>query len=101
MIHVIAILTTKPGRRAEVLALFNAVLPLVRAEAGCIEYGPAIDTDHEIVNAAMGEDSFVVIEKWESKPALSAHAKSPHMADYGRKTRDMFAERKLYVLEAG
>ena len=43
MIHVLAVITTKPGKRAEVLAAFHANMPAVHAEAGCIEYGPVID----------------------------------------------------------
>ena len=31
MIHVVAIITAKPGQRAAVLALFNANVPAVRA----------------------------------------------------------------------
>jgi len=36
MIHVLAIITAKPGKRAEVLQAFNANVPAVRAEKGCI-----------------------------------------------------------------
>ncbi|MGC9270531.1 putative quinol monooxygenase, partial [Acidiphilium sp.] len=82
MINVIAITTAKPGKRDELLAAFRAILPLVHAEAGCIEYGPAIDTDHAIASDRFGPDSFVVIEKWASKAALSAHANAPHMVAY-------------------
>ena len=44
MIHVIAIITAKPGNRDAILEAFRANMPAVHAEAGCIEYGPAIDT---------------------------------------------------------
>jgi len=45
MIHVIAIITAKPGKREEVLAAFRANMPAVHGERGCIEYGPAIDAE--------------------------------------------------------
>ena len=45
-----------------------------------------------------GDDTFVVIEKWESPEALKAHAASPHMAAYGAKTREMIASRVIHVL---
>ena len=45
MIHVIAIITAKPGKRDEVLGDFRANMPAVHAEAGCIEYGPATDAE--------------------------------------------------------
>ena len=34
MIHVIAVITAKPGKRAEILAAFRANVPAVRAEHG-------------------------------------------------------------------
>ena len=45
MIHVLAIITTLPGKRDEVLAHFRANMPAVHAEDGCIEYGPVIDAE--------------------------------------------------------
>ena len=35
MIHVVAVITAKPGKREEVLAAFRANVPAVRAEKGC------------------------------------------------------------------
>ena len=51
--------------------------------------------------AKFGDDTFVVIEKWESPEALKAHAASPHMAAYGAKTREMIASRVIHVLSPG
>ena len=45
MIHVLAIITAKPGQRAAVLEAFQANRPTVLAEAGCIEYGAASDIE--------------------------------------------------------
>jgi quinol monooxygenase YgiN len=97
MIHVLAIITTKPGKRAEVLEMFHGNMPTVRAESGCIEYGPAVDADG-ISGPAFGADSFVVIEKWESPEALAAHAKAPHMTAYGAKVQHLIASRAIHVL---
>ena len=96
MIHVLAIITAKSGMRDAILKEFRANMPTVHAEKGCIEYGPAIDT--ETSPTKFGNDTFVVIEKWESPEALRAHAASPHMAAYGAKTRDMIASRVIHVL---
>jgi quinol monooxygenase YgiN len=98
MIHVIAIITAKPGQRVKVLQAFHEIVPAVHAEAGCIEYGPAIDAEG-LGDARFGPDSFVVIEKWENAAALAAHAKSAHMAAYGVKIRDMVASRAVHVLD--
>jgi quinol monooxygenase YgiN len=99
MIHVLAVITTKPGLRAEVLALFHGNMPAVHAEAGCIEYGPVVDAPNS--PAKYGEDTFVVVEKWESADHLKAHAASPHMAAYGAKTKEMLASREIHIMANG
>ena len=55
MIHVIAIITTKPGKREEVLNIINANVPVILTEEGCIEYGPTIDAkDAPAFHPALG-----------------------------------------------
>ena len=98
MIHVLAIITAKPGMRGAILEAFHANMPAVHAEKGCIEYGPTIDAGHSPTK--YGDDTFVVIEKWESADDLKAHAASPHMAAYAAKTRDMIASRVIHLLTA-
>jgi quinol monooxygenase YgiN len=99
MIHVVAIITAKPGMREAILEAFRANMPAVHAEQGCIEYGPAIDAEGAGgMQAKFGPDTFVVLEKWESLDALRAHAASPHMAAYAARTRDMIANRVIHVL---
>jgi quinol monooxygenase YgiN len=99
MIHVVAVITAKPGQRENVLGHFRANLPAVRAEKGCIEYGPCVDAPPLEFQTAYGPDTFVVIEKWESAEALMAHSAAPHMAAYADKTRDLVASRAIHVLE--
>lgn len=96
MIHVLAIITTKPGQRDAVLKIFNANVPAVHAENGCIEYGATIDVDG--ADPAFGPDTFVVVEKWENLAALKAHSVAPHMQAYGAKVKDMVAKRAVHVL---
>ncbi|MEZ5650824.1 MAG: putative quinol monooxygenase [Burkholderiaceae bacterium] len=99
MIHVVAIITAKPGQREAILTAFRANVPAVLAEDGCIEYGPAIDTENAgPIQAPMGPDTFVVIEKWASLDHLKAHAKAPHMAAYAAKVKDLIAARSVHVL---
>ena len=99
MIHVLAVITTKPGKREAVLREFRANMPAVHAEDGCIEYGPAVDAEGMgAIQTAFGPDTFVVIEKWASMDALKAHAKAPHMAAYAARTKDMIANRIIHVL---
>ena len=101
MIQVVAVITAKPGQRAQVLEAFQANVPNVLAEDGCIEYGATIDADgFGQFQSRFGEDTMVVVEKWASKEALMAHAAAPHMADYAAKTKDLLAERKIHILSA-
>ena len=99
MIHVLAFITTKPGMRSLVLAEVLANLDAVRAEKGCIEYGPVIDAvEAGSAQTPVGPHTFVVVEKWESLEALQAHAAAPHMAAYGTKVADMIEARAIHIL---
>ena len=99
MIHVIAVITAKPGKRDTILEAFRANVPNVRAEKGCIEYGAAVDADPALpVQTKYGPDTFLVIEKWESMEALKAHSAAPHMAAYAAKTREHIATRVIHIL---
>lgn len=99
MIHVIAVITARPGQREAVLEAFRANVPAVLAEDGCIEYGPVVDAEGMGAwQARFGEDSFVVLEKWRDAAALAAHAKAPHMAAYAAKTKELVASRTIHVM---
>ncbi len=99
MIHVVAVITAKPGMRASILEAFRANVPTVKAEAGCIEYGAAVDfEDGPKFQTRYGPDTLLVIEKWESMDALKAHAGAPHMAAYAAKTKDMIVSRQIHIL---
>ena len=99
MIHVIAIITAKPGLRDAILEAFHANMPAVHGEQGCIEYGPAADAEGiGPFQTKFGPDTFVVIEKWATADALKAHAASPHMAAYTKQTRELLASRAVHIL---
>lgn len=100
MIHVIAIVTTQPGKREEVLTAFQAIVPLVHAETGCIEYQPVVDCGESLaMQDDLGADRFIVIEKWESSDALLAHSIAAHMAEYGKRVGAFITDRSIHVLE--
>lgn len=101
MIHVIAIITAKPGQRDKVLEAARANLAAVRAEDGCIEYEPTIDVaNFGGMQTQLGPDTFVFIEKWRDADALKAHARAPHMAAYAAQVKDMLASRVIHVLSS-
>jgi len=100
MIHVIATIEIVAGKRNDYLAAFHQLVPLVLAEEGCIEYGPAIDIATPIpVQAPLRDNTVTVIEKWESIEALQAHLAAKHMQESREKVKEMLAGVKIQVLE--
>jgi quinol monooxygenase YgiN len=100
MIHVIANIELHAGTRADFLVEFRKLVPLVLAEEGCIEYGPAIDIPSGIgAQQPLRDDVAVVVEKWESLDHLNRHLAATHMRDYRVAVREMVIATKLYVLE--
>jgi quinol monooxygenase YgiN len=99
MIHVVAVITAKPGKREEILKAVRANVPMCRAEKGCIEYGPALDAENALpFQTRIGSDTFMVIEKWDSMEALKAHAAAPHMAAYAGKVKELIEKRAVHIL---
>jgi quinol monooxygenase YgiN len=100
MIHVIATIELVAGQREAFLKEFNALVPLVRAEAGCLEYGPAVDVSSGIAaQIPLRENVVTVVEKWSDLAALKAHSVAPHMEDYRPKVKHLVVSTKLQVLE--
>ena len=100
MVHVIAVITAKPGQREAILTHFRANVSAVKAEKGCIEYGATVDAENALpFQTKWGPDTFLVVEKWESMDALKAHAAAPHMAAYGAKAKEFIATRVIYILQ--
>jgi quinol monooxygenase YgiN len=100
VIHVIATITTAPGQRNELLAEFRRLVPAVRAEAGCIEYGPAVDLPTGLpLQAPSRDDVVMVVEKWTDVDALKAHLGAPHMTDYRERVKDLIRGVQLMVLQ--
>jgi quinol monooxygenase YgiN len=99
VIHVIATIELAAGKREAFLAEFHRIVPLVRAEAGCLDYGPAIDVPSGLAaQPPVREDVVTVIERWESLDALRAHATAPHMQDYRVRVKDYVVRVQLQVL---
>lgn len=100
MIHVIATIELAPGTRDRFLTEFRKIIADVRAEHGCLEYGPAIDAQTDLANQAkLGPDQVVVVEKWADLAALKAHAVAPHMQAYRAKVKDFVRNMQLRVLD--
>ncbi len=100
MIHVIATIEIEPGKRSDFIKIFNSNVPHVKAENGCIEYGPAIDLQTDIaVQVPMRENVVTIVEKWESLNHLMAHIKAPHMTTYREKVKNIVKGASLQILQ--
>ena len=97
MIGVIATIETAAGRRDELLAVFQKLVPQVLAEKGCIEYAPTIDLACDL--ATVRPNVVTMVEKWENLAALQAHLATPHMAEFREQTADMRLNLSLQVLQ--
>lgn len=101
MIYVVATIELQAGRRAAFLEAQRALLPQVRAEAGCLEYTPSVDvavTDPPRV--PLRDDVVVMHEKWESLDTLRAHFTAPHMKSFREQVQDMVIGTKVEVFES-
>lgn len=71
MIVVVATMRALTGRERELREVLEGLIPVTRAEAGCIQYDMHVaDNDPA---------SFLFYERWESHAALDAHLMTPHM----------------------
>lgn len=100
MIIVIAEIELAEGKRAAFLEEFHKVVPLVRDEVGCIEYGPTIDAETDIAAQIPNRPDIVtVVEKWESVDTLKAHLVADHMTEYRGRVKELVKGSVLRILE--
>ena len=90
MLHVIAEIEIREGSRDAFLKEFRRIVPIVRDEDGCIEYGPAVDLAIDVA-APPRPNMVTVVEKWANEAALKAHLKAPHMDEYRKRAAPMIA----------
>lgn len=100
MIHVIASITVRPGKREAFVAIFKANVPNVLAEDGCVSYAPTIDLETGLPPQVPLRDHVVtIVEAWESLDHLRAHLKAPHMLAYKEQVKDLVESVSLQVLQ--
>ncbi|MEL6235779.1 MAG: putative quinol monooxygenase [Pseudomonadota bacterium] len=71
---ILAQITAIPGKEDLVRAELEKLVPITRAEQGCLQYDLHVDTE------AAG--FFVFYETWESRALWQAHMNAPHLAAY-------------------
>jgi len=99
MIHVVASIKVKEGKRDAFLDIFKSNLPSVHAEAGCIAYQPTVDVHSGFSSQLSDPDVVTVLETWASLEHLKAHLNAPHMLAYREETQGMVLGTDLKVLQ--
>jgi quinol monooxygenase YgiN len=100
MIHVIATIELAEGKRNDFLKKVHQLVNKVKAEKGCLDYGPGIDMPTGIKAQTPLRDNVVtMVERWADLKALEEHLRSPHMLAYREEVKDMVVGIKLQILQ--
>mgnify|MGYP003635899208 FL=1 len=81
---ILANIHAKPGQIDRVKAELLKLVPITRAEAGCIQYDLHQDNDDPA--------HFTFCESWESRALWQTHMSAPHLAAYMAATDGAVAE---------
>ena len=100
MIHVVATIYIKKGKRNEFIEHLRTNITNVIAEKGCIEYSPAYDIDSQIDNQVFNENRVTIVEKWKSIYSLQDHLQAPHMISYRKKVKHLIEKTELSILSS-
>ena len=90
MIYVYATLTIKPGSLEALRAPAAACIAETRKEQGCIAY--------DLLASIDDPEKLVFVEKWETREALTAHSRSPHLAAWREASAPHLVERRIEVV---
>ncbi len=98
MIYVVATIELAAEMREPFLAEQRKLLPLVRAERGCLEYVPTVDVAlMDPPKIPLRTDCITMHEKWETLEDLQAHAVAPHMKAFRVATKNMVRSTRVEV----
>ena len=71
---ILAQITAVPGKENLVRAELQKLVPITRAEQGCIQYDLHVDNENP--------GFFVFYENWETRAFWQTHMSAPHLAAY-------------------
>lgn len=83
-LHVIAVLTAKPGSEDTVGSALRDLVGATRQEEGCVAY--------DLYESAAAAGTFVTVERWRGQADLDAHMSTPHVAAAFAAAGDHLAE---------
>ena len=87
---IVASIRAMPGKVELVRGELEKLVPITRAEAGCLQYDLHQDNEDPA--------HFLFFENWESRELWQQHMQAPHLAAYKRVTDGAIGEFKLREL---
>lgn len=87
---IVANIHADPEKIDLVKAELEKLVPITRAEVGCIQY--------DLHQNNQDPAHFLFYENWESRELWQAHINAPHLADYMRATDGAVAEFTLHEM---
>lgn len=90
MIYVIATLTIKPGSLDALRGPAADCIAETRKESGCISY--------ELFASVTDPEKLVFVEQWESRDALTAHSRQPHLKVWRDASAPHLVSRKIEIV---
>ena len=90
MIYVVATLNIKPGTKERLLEPARKCIAETRKEKGCISY--------DLLASITDDDSMVFVERWETREALTAHSKQPHISAWRDASNPHLVSRTIEIV---
>lgn len=81
LLTVVARMTAKPGKEADLRSALEALVPITVQEDGCVNYDLHVAQDDPA--------TFFFYENWESGEHLDAHLGAAHLVDFASKLDDL------------
>jgi quinol monooxygenase YgiN len=90
MIYVVATLIAKPDKHADLIAGAKICIAATQKEAGCISY--------DLLHSITEPDTFIFVERWETREALTAHSKAEHLIVWRTVSGACITSRKIEII---
>lgn len=100
MVHVIASIHPVEGKIGELLKMYEAFIPKVMEDKGCLMYLPAVDFDTEIPNQSKEKGLITLIEQWENVEDFYAHLSAIHVIEFRESIAELVEQVSIKVLQS-
>lgn len=84
VVHLQPVFVARRGREAALREALSELTERSRAEAGCLEYTLLEDRDEP--------GRLSIYERWADTPAIDAHDRTPHVAEFVARFEELLAE---------